>query len=152
MKLFLPFGKGLASFVVYVLFRHPLGAGLFTIRQSSAEPDVVVPIRRRMIQVQSKTSTAIRAIVPVRATYRSTDTHPGQPLLFVTVHLVSFRPAANHAAYFIQARGPNLIFLEIYILHLVGHTHERANYIQLCIQFLYGGFLLVFLLADDNQP
>ena len=40
-------------------------------KSKPAAPAPAAPIRRRITQVQSKTSTAIRAIVPVRATYRS---------------------------------------------------------------------------------
>ena len=78
MKLFLPFGKGLASFV-YTLSRCPLSNELFVSRQSRTKTDIGVPIRRKFIQVQSEASTPKRTILPVSTANRS-NTHTGQPL------------------------------------------------------------------------
>ena len=84
---------------------------LLAIKHSGAEADIVVPIRRGIVQVQRKAGTGIGRIVPIAAAKRSPPPHDAvRPQKRSVLHRA--HPATNHFADFAERSGPYFILFK----------------------------------------
>lgn len=117
---------------------------LLAVFKSRAEPDVVVRVRPQVVQVQRE-HPGIRRVVPVATPDR-------QALHALTrAPLDCLKPTSDHTPDLVQKHRPVVILLEREILQLLCETDLRPEQVQFSIQVLHRCFLVVPVVAHNDQ-